>query len=102
MTKIFYSQRFHDKTEEEIYEERSTVKVWIEKVLKTEVEIFDQYKLKASDDDPVTWNWAQDLLLLGQADLAVFCNDWEKSLGCQMEMLACRKYKILYVIMPKL
>lgn len=99
--KVFFSQRFHGKTEEEIFKERDAVKEYLERRLDTEVEILDQYHLTPSKNDPVTWNWTQDLLLLGTADMIVFANDYEEALGCQMEMLAVRMNGLQFIVLPK-
>lgn len=96
--KVFYSQRFHGKTEEQIFEEREDLSDYL-RYLGMEAEIIDQYHLKAPEGAPITWNWSQDLLLLGESDLVVFCPDWEEALGCQMEMLACRKYEFPRLIL---
>lgn len=100
MKKIFFSQRFHGKTESEIFDERYILREYLKNLIGEEIEIIDQYHLEAPKDAPYTWNWSQDLLLLGKADLVVFCKDWEEALGCQVEMLACKKYVIPYMIVP--
>lgn len=103
MKKIFFSQRFHNKLNYQIYEERKAVQKYFKDHLGVDVEILDQYSLEPDGIDadiPVTWHWSQDLLLLGKADLVVFCKDWEEGLGCQVEMLTCKKYEIPYMIVP--
>ena len=100
MKKIFFSQRFHGKSERVVFEERARVRKYLEWLLETKIEIIDQYHLEAPNSAPPTWNWSQDLLLLGKADLVVFSHDWETALGCQVEMLACEKYKIPHMIIP--
>lgn len=102
MKKVFFSQRFHDKSEEDIFEERDILKTYFKDHLGVEVELLDQYHIEAPLFAPPTYNWAQDLLMLGESDLVVFCHDWEKALGCQMEMLTCKKYDIPYMILPKI
>lgn len=87
MKKIFFSQRFHDKTEEDIFEERDALKEYFKEILGVEVEIMDQYHVEPPKGSVETYNWAMDLLMLGEADLIVFCHDWEEALGCQMEIM---------------
>ena len=102
MKKVFFSQRFHDKDEEDIFEEREALRQYFDVKLGMKVDIIDQYHIEPPKDAVPTYNWSQDLLLLGEADLIVFCHDWEEALGCQMEMLACKKYELPFMIIPEI
>lgn len=51
------------------------------------------------DGEPKTplWYLGESIKLLGQADIAYFCKDWEKYRGCCIEHECCVRYSIKHV-----
>lgn len=107
MLKIFYSQPFHGKTEEEIFNERERVRDYLARLLDhPTIKIIDQYhqwlpndvKERLRDKSDV-WYMSQDLLKMAEADLVVFANDWFTSSGCTIEMKTCKKYGYNYIVL---
>lgn len=97
MKKVFLSQPFSKRTEEDIFRERKYVKMLAEKVLKDEVEIIDQYHQELVKGQPRGWLMINDLIKILEADYVIFAPGWKKSSGCRMEMEFCKKYAIQYV-----
>lgn len=102
MKNIFFSQHSQDKSKEDVFKERDILKTYFKERLGVDVEILNQYHIEPPKDAVPTYNWAVDLLMLGETDLVVFCHDWEESIDCQMEMLACKKYEFQFMILPKI
>ena len=60
-----------------------------------EIEVIDSF----FDGEPKTplWYIGESIKLLGQADIAYFCKDWEKYRGCCIEHECCVRYSIKHV-----
>ena len=60
-----------------------------------EIEVIDSF----FDSEPKTplWYLGESIKLLGQADIAYFCKDWEKYRGCCIEHECCVRYSIKHV-----
>ena len=60
-----------------------------------EIEVIDSF----FDGEPKTplWYIGESIKLLGQADIAYFCKDWEKYRGCCIEYECCVRYSIKHV-----
>ena len=91
--KIFISQPMSDKTDEQIKSERESVKELLS-MQYGEVEIIDSFFESAPHDAKPLWFLGKSLELLSDADIAYFCSDWEKYIGCKMEHDACIAYGI--------
>ena len=83
--KLFISQPMAGKTDKEILDER-------ERVIRNVKELF-------FDGEPKTplWCLGESIKLLGQADIAYFCKDWEKYRGCCIEHECCVRYSIKHI-----
>lgn len=111
MVKVFFSQPFHGRSEEEIFEKRRKTLEFLIELLDhpSDITIIDQYHQEIPEDVKThlgdkanVWYLSQDLLMMAEADLVVFDNDWESSIGCFIEMKTCRKYGFKYLVLPKL
>lgn len=94
MTRVFISQPMKDKTNEEIKLERENCIAFIKKEVGEDIEIIDSFFENAPHDARPLWFLGKSLELLSTADIAVFCKDWDKYRGCQIENICCSKYDI--------
>lgn len=99
--KVFFSQPFHNRTEEEIFAERRALVDWIERTWLTPVDIVDQYHQVRNDSLSKTLIMAQDILLMGMCDVILFHPDWHMSTGCKIEMDVANKYLLNWYILRK-
>lgn len=94
---VFVSQPFIWYDLDEIFELRNQVIQFLvdEGVLKEgEFDIITQY-----DEDTEHKQFehlANDILMIGTADLVVFVPGWEKARECRVEMTLCKAYGIPY------
>lgn len=96
MIKVFISQPMRDKTDEQIKAERKRALDEIKALYPNEeIEMIDSF----FDGEPKTplWYLGESIKLLGQADIAYFCKDWEKYRGCCIEHECCVRYSIKHV-----
>jgi hypothetical protein len=94
--KVFISQVMRDKTKEEILLERESVIKYVRKIYGESAEIIDSY---FGDYNPQTGSiplkfLAKSLELLADADLAIFCRNWEHARGCIIEHQCAVSYGI--------
>lgn len=97
MKKIFISQPFKGRTEEEVFEERGRLQKMVEEVYGEPVEVIDQYHQTASKGAGRFYYLSQDLLMMGEADLIVFSRNWHTAKGCMVEHELARVYGLNYV-----
>ncbi len=92
--KVFISQPFHNKTEEEIIRTRvDCVNECFEK-FGTDITILSSFFKGISNEHNSLWWLAKSIELLSEADVAVFAGDWENYRGCQIEHMCAEKYEI--------
>ena len=94
MKKLFISQPMRDKTDEEIKIERKRAIDYVKKEINEDIEVIDSFFESAPHDAKPLWFLGKSLELLSNADIAVFCKDWDKYRGCQIENICCSKYNI--------
>ena len=94
MKKLFISQPMRDKTDEEILTERERAIESAKKHLGDDVEVIDSFFKDAPHDAKPLWYLAKSLELLSTADIAYFCNDWDKYRGCKIENTCAIEYGI--------
>lgn len=94
MVKVFISQPMVDKTDEYIKEEREKAKARIKEIYNDDVEIIDSFFEGAPHDAKPLWFLSKSLGLLSTADVAFFCENWEKYRGCKIEHTCAVEYGI--------
>lgn len=92
--KVFISQPMNDKSDEQILEERELAKAKLEALYTEPIEIIDSFFEEAPYDAKPLWYLGESLKLLGEADTAYFCKDWEKYRGCTIEHECAVRYGI--------
>lgn len=95
--KLFISQPMKDKTNEEIEAERAEVISRFE-TEGIKVKIIDSFFKNAPAQAAPLWCLGESIKLLGEADVAYFCKDWQHYNGCTIEHECAVRYgkKILY------
>lgn len=85
MKKLFISQPFRGRTEEEVFEERKKIHKIVEEIEKEEFLVIDQYHQIAPEGASRFYYLSQDILLMDTADLIAFSPDWGLAKGCRVE-----------------
>ena len=95
--KLFISQPMKDKTNEEIEVERAEVISRFE-AEGIKVKIIDVFFKNAPAQAAPLWYLGESIKLLGEADVAYFCKDWQHYNGCTIEHECAVRYgkEILY------
>lgn len=95
--KLFISQPMKGKTNEEIEAERAEVISRFE-AEGIKVKIIDSFFKNAPAQAAPLWYLGESIKLLGEADVAYFCKDWQHYNGCIIEHECAVRYgkKILY------
>ena len=84
-----------DKTDAQIKAEREKVIEDVKKQFGTDdIEILDIFFENAPHDARPLWFLAKSLEFLSAADVAYFCNDWEKYRGCKIELTCAFEYGV--------
>ena len=76
MKKLFISQPFSGRTEEEVFEERAKIQRKVEEIQKEEFVVIDQYHQIAPEGAGRFYCLSQDILMMDEADLIAFSPDW--------------------------
>lgn len=94
--KYFISQPMNGKTDEEIKAKRKEVETAI---LEQEpgAEILDSFFEGAPHDAKPLWFLGKSLEILSNADIAYFCEGWEKARGCKLENECALAYGITVI-----
>ena len=85
MKKLFISQPFSGRTEEDVFEERAKIQRKVEEIQKEEFVVIDQYHQIAPEGAGRFYYLSQDILLMDEADLIAFSPDWKLAKGCRIE-----------------
>lgn len=95
--KLFISQPMKGKTNEEIEVERAEVISRFE-AEGIKVKIIDSFFKNAPAQAAPLWYLGESIKLLGEADVAYFCKDWQHYNGCTIEHECAVRYgkEILY------
>lgn len=94
MLSVFYSQPFHNRTEKEIFEERSKLEVILKARYGLDLYIIDQYHQEGQKIDIL----ANDIRLMGFADVIIISEDWQEARGCQIEKFIADTYELPYLM----
>ena len=94
MKRLFISQPMRDKTDEKILAERKKAVRVVKEMLGEDVEVIDSFFQEAPHNAKPLWYLAKSLELLDTADVAFFCNGWEKYRGCRIEHTCANEYGI--------
>lgn len=101
MMKIFISQPFHGKSEEEIINRRSEILEKFEGRFRTRhggYEVIDQHLVEnAPENADRTWHLGRSIQLMGTASMVIFSKDYSLAPGCMIEREVCVLYGIPYV-----
>ena len=96
--KVFISQPMKDKTDEEIQKVREQAIADIKEVYGNNVEILDSIVTdtpKSETTNRALWSLGKSLEILADADVAYFCEGWNKARGCKIEHKCALTYGIL-------
>lgn len=93
MIKLFISQPMSGKTDEEIERVRNEAILQAKAMLDDEVEIIDSWDKTYQGDNPVCY-LGRAIEKLGEADMIVSCDGWERSRGCLIERMVAKLYDI--------
>ena len=99
MTKIFISQPFSGKTEEDVMYQRDVILEKLKKHLVDEFTVIDQYHPKPPFEEDCCknerlWYLGNSIRLMSTADVIVFACDWKEELGCKAEMEIAQLYNM--------
>lgn len=94
MKKLFISQPFHGRTEEEIFKERDYISRKVEELLDEKFYVIDQYHQDAPVVCPRFYYLSNDILMIEEADLIVFAPNFINAKGCMVEWALCRAYEL--------
>jgi hypothetical protein len=83
-----------DKTDDEIKQERKRAIYEVTTSTNTKYEVIDSFFENVPHDATPLWYLGESIKLLGTADVAYFCKDWEKYRGCTIEHECAVKYGI--------
>ncbi len=92
MKKLFISQPFSGRTEEEVFEERAEILSKIEEIYKEEFSVIDQYHQTAPKGAGRFYYLSQDVLMMDKADLIAFSPNWKSAKGCRVEHELATEY----------
>ena len=92
--KIFISQPMVDKSDEEIQLERDHCATEFKQIYEEPIEIIDSFFKNVPHDATPLWYLGESIKLLGTADVAYFCKDWEQYRGCVIEHECAVRYGI--------
>lgn len=90
--KLFISQPMKDKTNEEITEEREHACKVVEQLHLDTIEVIDSFFKDSPHDANPLWFLGESIKLLGEADIVVFCKNWELYNGCIIEHECATRY----------
>ena len=102
MTKIFISQPFSGRPEEEVMKRQDEIVMKLKGVIPDDIYIIDQYH----QDEPSVelgcgsaniiherlWYLGNSIKLMSVADIIVFSSDYKKAPGCRAEMYIAQSY----------
>lgn len=94
MKKLFISQPMRDKTDDEIKQERERAIYEVTTSTNIKYEVIDSFFENVPHDATPLWYLGESIKLLGTADVAYFCKDWEKYRGCTIEHECAVRYGI--------
>lgn len=102
MKKVFISQPFSGRTEEEIFKQRGEIISYLKSVIgDEELYVFDQYhQTEAPSESGSLFYLGNDIHMMSLADIIVFSSDWESAHGCKVERFVAREYGFMTIDVP--
>lgn len=97
MKKVFISQPFKGRTEEEVFRERDELVKIVKDTFGEEFEVIDQYHQTAPENANRFFYLSNDLLMMGEVDLIVFSPFWREANGCRIEHKLAELYDLPYI-----
>lgn len=99
--KIFLSFPMKGKTYEQIIQDREEAvkrlsNLWVD----TDIEILNTVFRDITDHKPL-WYLGKSIQALSEANVAVFCGNWEDARGCRIEYLCANNYKIPILLLDE-
>lgn len=98
MIKLFISQPMKDRTRDEIMAERERMAAKMRETLGEDVSVIESFFDKPDEEATYRCDALADLgkslVLMAQADLAVFAKGWEGARGCRIEHQCAVDYRI--------
>ena len=94
MKKLFISQPMRGLTDAEIMRARRKAKAEAEEILNENVEVLDSFFAQCDHEVNPLYYLGKALMILSEADYAIFVEGWDKSRGCWHERNACEDYGI--------
>lgn len=98
MKKVFLSQPMRGKTNEEIKCEREEIVKEIKSILGEEIEIMDTVFDDFDGATPLKY-LAKSIMVLADAEVAVFSKGWNETRGCSIEFQCATAYGIPVMIL---
>lgn len=96
--KVFISQPMRGKTDKQIKEERKRALETVREFYPNEeIEEIQSFFEGAPHDATPLWFLGESIKLLGQADFAYFCKNWEEYRGCRIEHECAVNYSITHI-----
>lgn len=96
MSKVFISQPMEGLTDDEVLKTRNEAKLYLEILVGEPLEIIDSFidenPINIKDDSIGIWYLGKSIELLAQADMAYFCDGWDKARGCKIEHEIAKQY----------
>lgn len=92
MKRVFISQPMHGKSDVEIMEARAAAARAAQDYLGEQIELLDTFW--ANDRSGPLTLLGRSIMVLAQADLAVFCPGWDRARGCKIEHTCATEYGI--------
>lgn len=102
MKKVFISQPFSGRTEEEIFKQRGEIISYLKSVISDEeLYVFDQYhQTEAPPESGSLYYLGNDIHMMSLADLIVFSSDWHSAHGCRVERFVAQEYGFAMIEVP--
>ena len=99
MIRVFISQPFSGKTEEDVMYQRDVILEKLKRHLVDEFTVIDQYHPKPPFEEDCCknerlWYLGNSIRLMSTADVIVFACDWKEALGCKAEMEIAQLYNM--------
>jgi hypothetical protein len=95
MKKLFISQPMRGKTDEEIIATREKAIRIGERYLDEKVEVIDSFFQDETEvENKPLWYLGKSLMLMADADLAFFTENWDDYRGCRIENICAHEYGI--------
>lgn len=103
MIKVFISQPFSGKTEDEVMQQKNDIIVKLKRYF-GDIVVIDNYHQELPAESPISetgkrlWYLGNSITMMRFADVIVFSSDYKKALGCKAEMEIAQLYGLKIMI----